>query len=137
MRKNKSSFLKMFSLKIMWYSIKEKFVELARSVRCECVLKIFKKNTYLTYRLVWGFLFVTFSFMTFYLMIKIFLDYFRYLKHKFLENSKFKFIYKNQNWKLLNCVSSAAHWRITCGISHGLYLWLKSIHDNRVSSVTW
>ena len=97
MRKNKSSYLKMFSLKIMWHSIKEKFVELARNVRCECVLKIFKKNTYLTYRLVWGFLFVTFSFMTFYLMIKIFLDYFRYLKHKFLENSKFKFIYKNQN----------------------------------------
>ena len=65
------------SMKSRLNAMEEEFLELARNIRCECFPKIFKKGSNLANKLMWSFLFVTFTLLTLYLLKQNVLDYFR------------------------------------------------------------
>ena len=64
-------------IKLKCYGIKEKFLELAKEIQCECFPKIFKDDSFLINKLLWAFLFVGFSVLTCYLLTQNVLDYLR------------------------------------------------------------
>ena len=64
-------------LKLKLNAIKEKFLELAKEIQCECFPKIFEDNSHFVNKLIWAFLFVGFSGLTCFLLTQNVLDFVR------------------------------------------------------------
>ena len=58
-----------------WTILKEKFLELANEVNCQCFPKIFHHCSHISMKLIWTFLFVFFAGMTGLLLKQNVLDY--------------------------------------------------------------
>ncbi len=65
------------SMKRRLIAMEEEFLELARNIKCECFPKMFKKGSNLINKLMWSFLFVTFSLLTLYMLKQNVFDYFK------------------------------------------------------------
>ena len=58
-------------------NLKEKFLELATEVNCQCFPKIFHDGSHISMKLIWAVLFLFFAGMTGLLLRQNVLDYFR------------------------------------------------------------